>query len=927
MRLIKGESLELIESNGMQYRKAIRATFLHNGTTLFCDTALWNIDNKMIYGNGNVKISQDDMTLTSEKLEYNIDENLARFSGVLVQLCDKKNNILRSHNLDYNTKDSVAVFTAGGAMRSEDGQIIESYEGVYDSKLKLFSFTGNVNMFSDSVFVKSDHIDYHTDSKIAYFLSPVDFWKEDDMLSSDSGWYDRDKETFFFEGRVHGQTKDQEAWSDSLFFYRRTNNVLMLGRAQMQDPGRNLIAVADRIFYEDSLACLTMTEQAAVAIETEHDNKKDTLFGGADKIIYQTVKMCDIDSTEIAAASARLEELMADPVNEYRRKAAKEAAEAAKKESAESPNRFDRPNEKVYQRPDAALAELRRNREKLEREMSGADKPVPPSLYTEDEMPPAPGQEQGEVPPGDEMPSDSAQDGLPPGEEIPSDSGQDGVSDEGEAPSEAGQAQDSLAVEGGALPLDAENIAAADGKVDTSMASVADTLRAKKDTIAVPTGPLDTTKVGFLLGLGDVRVFREDMQMRCDSLRYSDLDSVARFYVNPMIWNEGTRQYSSDSLYTLISNGYMERASLMSNAMVISQSDTAHYDQIRGTEIMAYFNEQSELRRFDALGGANTIFFLEEKDTLATVNKVEAKMLSAVLVDGAIDRVYYFDNPKNDAYPLLKYPRAEKFMKGFNWDPERRPKRREDVTTLKVKPSQRDYYSSKPRATFTNTDRYFPGYMESVYGKIAESRIRRQERERLDAERREKEKSAAAALSDSLALKDSLGVRDSLALKDSLAQRDTSAMSDSRAADAPQFVDAAFPLVDIPVTDDTLAVSDSIPLSSPDSTAATSPATAAAIANVAKSSAEKAQKRMELLEQRMLERQAKREERWAELDLRDSRREAAKEARKLHRRRERVRRALIASQKQQMQERRKLERYVARLQKKKEREDRRKLSE
>ena len=40
-------------------------------------------------------------------------------------------------------------------------------------------------------------------------------------------------------------------------------------------------------------------------------------------------------------------------------------------------------------------------------------------------------------------------------------------------------------------------------------------------------------------GSGNVRMFRRNMQMAADSLTYSDLDSLARLYKNPIFYNEG----------------------------------------------------------------------------------------------------------------------------------------------------------------------------------------------------------------------------------------------------------------------------------------------------------------------------------------------------------------------------------------------------
>ena len=131
--LLSSKSAQTVVIDGVNYRKVIGpARFLHNGTYLLCDTALWNVDTKVIDAWGNVSILQDETVLTSEKLKYLVDKDLAQFRGTVVQLTDKDHNTLRTRYLDYNTADSVAVFQNGGAMRDKDGQIIESRNGTYD---------------------------------------------------------------------------------------------------------------------------------------------------------------------------------------------------------------------------------------------------------------------------------------------------------------------------------------------------------------------------------------------------------------------------------------------------------------------------------------------------------------------------------------------------------------------------------------------------------------------------------------------------------------------------------------------------------------------------------------------------------------------------------------------------------------------------
>lgn len=893
VRLMKASSLELQERFGHKYRKTVDATFLHNGTYLICDTALWNVDTKIINCWGHVQLIQDQTVLTSDKLDYRIDDDLAQFRGKTVQLRNKKNNILRTRNLDYNTRDSIAIFRGGASMRDEDGQVIESMEGTYFSASKLFTFKDRVNMYTDSVFVKTTDLVYDGEAKLARFVAKVDFWKDDNMLSASRGWYQREQELFFFEDDVHGLSQNQEVWCDSLYFYRIPQNVLMLGRVHVQDTSRHVAGMANYMFYEDTLARVTMRDDAAVAMRTEQDNnghKIDTLYMGADSIVYYTLKMCDIPESEVKDAAVRLEEMESDPVTTFRRKAAEEAAKAAAKAAEEAAK-----NDPNRRGADAA------------RNAAAADTTA-----------------KQEAPVVDKAPVTDRK--APAGRR-----------------SDAGIAlTDSLGVSVDSLSAGADSL------------SIADSLAMEP--------PKDTTKVGFLVGVGKVRLFRSDMQVRCDSLRYCDLDSIARFYINPYVWNDGNRQYTSDSLSVLVRNGGVDRASLTSNALIITQEDSLYFDQIKGTDVMAYFDTTSALRRFDALGGATALFFLTENDEIATVNKVESKMLSALMdEEGQLDRVFYFESPKNDAYPIVQLPKTDLRMKGFNWNPDDRPKGREDITSMKVKPTERGIYERRPKASFRQTDIYFPGYMKSVYDGLEAERQRKREARRA---RQEAEDAAEAEAgyypSDSLASMDSLiaAADSTMALEDRLAaeadslaalMRDVSDSVEVRvpvAEDLPEDVEAvSVETADTPAVEASQvpAVADSLTMTVDSLTAGAdslnlSPEElerlkAEALKKAQKDSLMRAKYAAKVAKRNArLEKEAEREEvrklaiarrdaKWAMLDSLDAAKAVAKDSKKQDARRARTRRAVIAQMQQDDKDNAKLEKYLKRFQKRKARQD------
>ena len=808
VRLLSAQSMELIEKDGVDYRKVTGpARFLHNDTFLICDTALWNVRTNEIFAISNVKILQDQTVLTGDKLTYYVDRDLAEFRGSLVQLEDKDHNVLRTEFLDYNTRDSVAIFFNGGSMKDAEGQVIESRTGTYDSKAKTFTFSDNVNMFTDSVFVKTTNLVYDSARNKASFGFGTDAWSEDNMLSSNAGWYDRNREIFLFRLDVHGMSDTQEGWADSLFYYRPTGDIELLGNAQVTDTTRDMSAVAGRMLYTDSLSRLVMTrEPAVIGVVKSETAPPDSVYFGADSIVAQSLMMFQIEDAVKSAAKSRLEDLSVDAVQNYRQKAAKEAAEAAAKAAENDPNR-----------PKGG-------------KKGGADKV------------------EGDV-------------------KAP----KVGAVDKGIDPNAAAAGRDSKPVETDSLTTGPDSLAVG----SDSLASATDSLAVQTDSIPEP---LDSTKISFITAVKNVKLYKSDIQIACDSLAYNDLDSLVRMYERPIVWNESNRQYSADSLFAVLKNQSLQKASLMSNAFIAIKEDTLCYDQIRATEMLAYFDTTGALSRFDAMGDANAIFYLQEDSVYATVNKSEAKMLSAYFKNGDIDRVYYFESAKNDGYPVAQMTSEERVLKGFSWQPELRPSGRQDVTPYSIRPSDRSRYAARPRASFEYTDKFYPGYMPGVMKEIERGRLAK-----ADAKARKKE--AARVMPADTASVQSPDSLASVPPKDSL--------------------NAAVPAV----ADSTKAATDSLSMSSDSSSVNAAVLDAAALKKAQRDSLRAAK-------------DAAREAKWARLDSLDAAKAKLAADKKAANLRAKKLKQLKAIKAREAKENARLEKYKAVFAKKKEKEDR-----
>ena len=859
VRLLGCDELRQEEVRGTSVRKALgHARFEHNATMLLCDTAFWYVDAGIINAFGNVRIIQNETILSSEKLDYLVESNLAQFRGTVVQLQDKNRNTLRTSDLDYNTKDSVATFRSGGAFRDQDGQVIEGLFGNYDSKTKLFVFRRDVNMYTDSIFIKTDLLTYNTETSVAEFGTGTNAWKGDHyMLSAKGGTYERPREHFLFVRNVHLLTKDQEAWCDSLHYWRIPNDARMLGHVTVIDTTRDVSAVCGDLYYQDSLRQVTLRRNAAVITVSNQDGKRDTTYLGGDRLVYRSVPKCEVDSIEFLRSKTRLDDVSADPVTAYRRKAAEERKaqleEEKKKQLEEDPN---------------AAGAMDRGK-------------APPLPAPSDEIP-APVFYRYAYRP--QEPDSMAVRAFLPG----------------------GRPTGRMETDSLSTPADSLSVPA-----DSLHASV-DSLKAAADSL--PAAVRDTTPVAFVETVGHVRVFRSDMQAVCDSLLVNGLDSLVRMYKDPVVWNEVRRQYSADSIYVVVRNQALEKASLMSSAFIIVQEDSLCFDQIRGAEMLAFFDSTGGLQRFDALGGASGLFYIEENDAFATVNKFESKMFTAAFRNGEIVDINYFDEVKSNVYPVVQLKEDEKTLKGFRWQPERRPADPTAVTPLTPRTPEREQYESVPRPQFKFTEKYFPGYMQEVYVELSRqdslARVRQEERRR-----RKQEADSLSALPQPT---------DSLAVSDTLLQH-----RDSLAAGTDSLQVAALPAVTDTLsqaTDSLRTAVDSLPPAAAADTVIRSPEEEQALQRQeekARRKAEQEQQRAER-ERKQQERTEKREARWAELDERDAQKEAVRNEKRLKRQRRKTLKTLQAVEAREAKEQQMIEKYKARYAKRKAQQDKRK---
>ena len=226
--------------------------------------------------------------------------------------------------------------------------------------------------------------------------------------------------------------------------------------------------------------------------------------------------------------------------------------------------------------------------------------------------------------------------------------------------------------------------------------------REHRDTTAVQADTIEVDSTyRLIMALRNVRMFRADAQMVCDSLISRSTDSIVHLYRSPVLWNE-ENQITSDSMHIYSTNGRLQKAKFEGHPMIVAQIDTAHYNQVAGKEMISYFNENNEIYRNDVNGNVQTIYYMQEENSpeVTMMAYIESGDMTAYLENRQLKGITYRTNPTYFFYPIDKIPEDRQTkLKGFKWEESRRPGR-DSVMTRTIRPSEREQRGELQKPTF-----------------------------------------------------------------------------------------------------------------------------------------------------------------------------------------------------------------------------------
>lgn len=199
--------------------------------------------------------------------------------------------------------------------------------------------------------------------------------------------------------------------------------------------------------------------------------------------------------------------------------------------------------------------------------------------------------------------------------------------------------------------------------------------------IADTTAEVDTADFRFFIGYHHVKIFSDSMQGLCDSIAYSQKDSIMKMMYEPILWSRRS-QITGDTILLYTDSNKLKRMYVPDKAFVISQSGPEKaklFDQVQGKTLTGYFQD-NEITEVLVKPNAEAIqFSKDENDAYLGVQEASSVRMRVTFKDRQIQYIFFEQDVKQKMTPLDKADIPSLKLSRFQWWEEKRPKTLEEI--------------------------------------------------------------------------------------------------------------------------------------------------------------------------------------------------------------------------------------------------------
>jgi len=252
----------------------------HDSAYLYCDSAWVNeVENRVVaYGNVRIKLS-DTLNLYSDSLRYNGNTKIANaYSNV--RLIDNQTT-LTTDTLVYDRYTRIAQYDYWGKIVNDRNNLV-SHHGYYYTDKKEFFFKDKVIVITPDYDVFSDTLMYNTVTEVSYFYGPSHIISKDrvDSIYCENGWYNTRIDVARFRERARIYHETTFLTGDSMYYEQHTGFGQVFRRAMLKDTVNNILLTGNYGEMHRVKGFAFMVDSALTILI----DKKDSLFMHSDTV-------------------------------------------------------------------------------------------------------------------------------------------------------------------------------------------------------------------------------------------------------------------------------------------------------------------------------------------------------------------------------------------------------------------------------------------------------------------------------------------------------------------------------------------------------------------------------------------------------------------------------------------------------------------
>ena len=220
-----------------------------------------------------------------------------------------------------------------------------------------------------------------------------------------------------------------------------------------------------------------------------------------------------------------------------------------------------------------------------------------------------------------------------------------------------------------------------------------DTLWLHSDTILSYIDTLydeaDTLAFRMVFAYNHVKMYKEDLQLKCDSLVYTQLDSLLMLFGDPIIWSDES-QLNAMFIQLFMSKNSPKEMFMFDSAYVSENIDSAKFNTIKSDFVQVWF-KQNTVDKIHVKGNVDANYFMIDDTDSSNIGLgiLHCDSMNIFLEDSKIDLLVPYNQPIGNIYPPNDIPPGKETIPGFMWLDKFRPKNKDDIFVWKEEKNEK----------------------------------------------------------------------------------------------------------------------------------------------------------------------------------------------------------------------------------------------